>query len=107
MDNITPEQFNRVIEKPCLVQFSASWCGPCKIVTKTVESIEEQISIPVYKLDIELDPGIAKSLEIKSIPQLSVFDNETLKGTLIGTKSADEILELVKQNTRGEHAKTN
>ena len=59
-------------DKPCIVDFYATWCGPCKMVAPILEELAEEYAgkIDIYKVDTEKEEGLAASFGIRSIPSL-------------------------------------
>lgn len=80
-----------------LVDFFATWCGPCKMVAKTLEKYEEEISdVKVVKIDVDLEADIAASYNIRSIPTLIYFED----GEIIERHSGNASLEQLKTITK-------
>ncbi|MDO4502088.1 MAG: thioredoxin [Coriobacteriia bacterium] len=81
---------------PVLVDFSASWCGPCRRVAPIVDEIaqEHEGSVAVFKLDIDESRDIAERYRVMSVPTLMVFQDGQVVNTAIGArpKSAIEAL---------------
>jgi len=77
-----------------IVQFSASWCGPCKTLTKTIEANEEKFSNEIYKIDIDDNKELASVLQIKSLPTIIRFENELEVKRLVGNQTFEQLAEL-------------
>ena len=94
MKSITKEEFKAKIQDVLVVQFSATWCGPCKALSHTISSIEADLVHPIYKMDIDDCSSLASALSIRSVPTLIRFEQGEEARRLIGNKSAEEIKDL-------------
>ena len=92
------ENFDDLIkEGTVLVDFYATWCGPCKMVGEVLEELEEHFEgVKIIKIDVDEFENIAKEHGVMSIPTLLVFQNGELVTTAIGYRKKEEILELLK-----------
>jgi len=81
-------------QKVFVVQFSATWCGPCKTLTKTIEENEDKFANPIYKMDLDQNRELASVLSIRSVPTLIRFENEQEVKRLIGNQSFEQLQEL-------------
>ena len=80
-----------------LVDFYATWCGPCKMVAKTLEKYEEEISdVKVVKIDVDLESDIAASYNIRSIPTLIYFEDGEIIERQTGNVTLSKLKELTK-----------
>jgi thioredoxin len=75
--------------QPVLVDFWAEWCGPCRLLTPTIEELasEHGESAKVGKLNVDENPGTAARYQISSIPSVLVFKGGELVKTLVGVQS--------------------
>jgi thioredoxin 1 len=88
------DNFEEVIKTndKVLVDFWATWCGPCKMIAPHIEKIaEERDDIAVGKVNVDDCPEIAIKYNIVSIPTLLIFKDGALSDTLIGYRTKDEI----------------
>ena len=92
-DNFEAEVLNA--EKPVLVDFWATWCGPCRRQAPIVEELAEA-GYEVGKVDVDKEPEISIQYNIMSIPTLIVFENGEIANKTIGACTKDEILDLLK-----------
>ena len=79
-----------------LVDFFATWCGPCKFMAPVLEDIAEELpeNQKIVKFDIDLGPEIAEKHLITAVPTMIMFENGQEIGRLIGVCSEDAILDL-------------
>ncbi len=84
-------------EIPAMVDFYATWCGPCKSLTPIVEDLarEFQGRLKVAKLDIDEAPGVASSHGIMAVPTLIFFKNGNEHRKVTGFKNKPELLQIV------------
>jgi thioredoxin 1 len=92
---------NLVQDSPLLVvDCTASWCGPCKLVAPLMDQLAEDYgdAIAVFKLDLDAHKAVAKELGIRSIPAVMLFKEGEHQETLVGVKPYEEFSELVKRH---------
>ena len=96
---ITTQNFEEEVlksEKPFLLDFWATWCGPCQMVGPIIEEIaEERTDIKVCKIDVDDNPEFASQYMVFSIAMLFVFKNGEVAARTVGAQSKEAILEML------------
>lgn len=80
-------------EKPTLVDFFATWCGPCKMQSPIIEDVKNRVgdSANVLKVDIDKNLAIAQRYRVQSVPTLIVFKNGEALWRGVGVHQADQL----------------
>ena len=76
-----------------LVDFYATWCGPCKMLESVLEGLEDKINI--VKVDIDKFPNLASEYRVMSVPTLIFFVDGEKKEEVIGYHDEDQLLEVI------------
>ena len=97
---ITNDNFESEVmksEKNVLLDFWASWCGPCRMVSPIVDEIaEENPDIKVGKINVDDQPELAGAFQIQSIPTLVAIKNGRIADVAVGARDKKSILAMVK-----------
>lgn len=97
--HITKENFeNEVLksDKTVLLDFWASWCGPCRMIAPFLDEIaQEREDIKVCKIDVDAEPELAMRYQVVSIPTLFVIENGQIVNQSLGVKPKEQILAML------------
>ena len=97
--HVNQESFDKIIHQPgktVLVDFWATWCGPCRMIAPVVEAVaEERPDITVCKVDVDEERELAMEYGISSIPTLLVFKDGQIANKSLGVISKEEMMSLL------------
>ena len=83
-------------DQKVLLDFWAGWCGPCRMVSPTIDQIaRERPDIKVAKINVDEQPELAQQFKVYSIPTLMVMENGRILNQSVGAKPKHEILAML------------
>ena len=96
-----PKTFTELIrsEKPVLVDFSAEWCGPCKMMKPILEDLKSRMGekATIIKIDVDRNPLVASAYNIQGVPTLALFKNGNLLWRQSGVMMAGKLESILNQ----------
>lgn len=98
---LTSKNYNEEVENsniPVLIDFWATWCGPCRAMMPVVEEIaqENEGKIKVCKVNVDEEPDLASKFDVMSIPTFVAIKNGKVIGTTLGMQSKEDVLSILK-----------
>lgn len=100
MTNITQKDFKTEVldfKGKVLVDFWATWCGPCQMLTPIMEEISNEMSsvVKVVKVNVDEEQDLAAQYNVSAIPTVILFDQGQIKDTFIGFKQKEDYINAI------------
>ena len=98
MKNISEKEFEQEVKEGIvLVDFFATWCGPCRMMAMILEEIEEEVKdkVKIVKVDVDENESLARKFGILSIPTLVLYVNGKMYEKHVGLWQKEDLLELL------------
>ena len=85
---------------PVLIDFSAEWCAPCKMMPPILKQVKEALGdqVKILKIDVDKNQAIAQKLSIRNVPTIALYKNGNQLFRQAGIIQADQLIQLVKQH---------
>lgn len=98
------EQFKSLIDgqTPVLVDFFATWCGPCKMMAPILQQLKAEMGeeVRILKIDVDKNPALAQQFQVRSVPTLKIFQQGQVKWSGSGVMQADQLAHIIRTVTR-------
>lgn len=95
-DNFKEEVLNK--KGVCLVDFYATWCGPCMMLAPVLEEVgNSRAGYDIVKIDVDENPNISSELKIDTIPTLCIYKDGKLLEKQVGFRNKEEIIKLLEK----------
>ncbi|MBX9137236.1 MULTISPECIES: thioredoxin [unclassified Clostridium] len=100
--HINEKEFNMEVLKEegmVVVDFFATWCGPCKMLAPVLEDVQEEMkNVKIVKVDIDENPNVASEYKVKNIPTIKVFKNGEEITTNVGFLPKGALVEMINKS---------
>jgi thioredoxin 1 len=97
-------EFNTLIksEKPVLIDFFATWCGPCQALAPVLKQVKDQLGdqIKIVKIDVDKNQNIASQWQVRGVPTMILYQNGKQLWRQSGVLSKEQILNVILEKTK-------
>jgi thioredoxin 1 len=95
--------FNSIIEsdKPVLIDFHATWCGPCKAMGPILKDVSKKVGgkATILKIDVDKNPKVAAKYQVQGVPTLIVFKQGKMLWRQSGVVAANQLVDILENNS--------
>jgi thioredoxin 1 len=98
-----PKSFNELIhgDTPVLVDFFATWCGPCKMMQPILEEVASQTQeVKIIKVDVDKNPAAAQAYQVRGVPTLILFEKGKAVWRQSGVVPAHQLIKVIQDNSK-------
>ncbi|WP_040191571.1 thioredoxin [Clostridium culturomicium] len=99
--HINENEFEREVlneDKLVVVDFFATWCGPCKMLASILEEIQEELKeVKIVKIDIDKNPNSASKYKVRNIPTIKIFKNGEEVKTNVGFAPKEALISMIEK----------
>ncbi|ACK64651.1 Thioredoxin domain protein [Rippkaea orientalis PCC 8801] len=96
-DNFEREVIENSYKKPVIIDFYATWCGPCKLLKPILENLQKEYDFILAKIDIDQQPQLAQQFKVEGVPDVKIAINGQMIPGFVGVLPEPEIRELLEQ----------
>lgn len=84
-------------EKPVLIDFSANWCGPCKMLAPILKQVKDSLGerVAIFKIDVDKNQELASKYQVRGVPTMILFQNGKQLWRQSGVLTKDEIIKTI------------